>query len=222
MVLGEFLPFWDKLTERQRMLLKEKTREVGFKRGTLVHGGADECSGLLLVMAGQLRVYTISGEGRELTLYRLFQRDICLFSGPCLMKNIQFDVTVEAEQDSVVFIIPSEVYRILMEQSAAVSNFTNELMASRFSEVMWLMDQVLSKKMDGRLAAFLLEEGRLTGSKEISITHEQIAHHLGTAREVVTRLLRLFQTDHLVRLTRGSVELLDEKGLELVAAGSLK
>lgn len=222
MVLGEYLPFWNKLTEKQRMLLKENAREVRFEKGVLVHGGADGCNGLLLVTEGQLRVFMISDEGRELTLYRLLERDICLFSGPCMVKNIQFDVTVKAEQDSVVSVVPPEVYKSLMEQSAVVSNFTNELMASRFSDVMWLMDQVLNKKMDGRLAAFLLEEGRLTGSMELSITHEQIAHHLGTAREVVTRLLRLFQADHLVRITRGSVELLDEKGLELLAVDSLR
>ena len=222
MVLGEYLPFWNKLTDKQRMLLKEKAREARFEKGMLVHGGADDCSGLLLVTAGQLRVFMLSDEGRELTLYRLLERDICLFSGPCMVKNIQFDVTVEAEQDSVVSVIPPEVYKTLMEQSAVVSNFTNELMASRFSDVMWLMDQVLNKKMDGRLAAFLLEEGRLNGSRELSITHEQIAHHLGTAREVVTRLLRLFQADHLVKITRGSVELLDERGLELLAADSLR
>jgi CRP/FNR family transcriptional regulator len=222
MVLGEYLPFWNKLTEKQRMLLKEKAREARFEKGMLVHGGVDGCSGLLLVTAGQLRVFMLSDEGRELTLYRLLERDICLFSGPCMVKNIQFDVTVEAEQDSVVSVIPPEVYKTLMEQSAVVSNFTNELMASRFSDVMWLMDQVLNKKMDGRLAAFLLEEGRLNGSMELSITHEQIAHHLGTAREVVTRLLRLFQADHLVKITRGSVELLDERGLELLAADSLR
>ncbi|MEY8353650.1 Crp/Fnr family transcriptional regulator [Lachnospiraceae bacterium 54-53] len=222
MRLDEYFPFWSRLTEGQRALLKETAREAKFEKGMLVHGGDGGCSGLLLVTEGQLRVFMISDEGRELTLYRLLERDICLFTGPCMVKNIQFDVTVEAEQDSRVCMVPPEIYKSLMEQSAAVSNFTNELMASRFSDVMWLMDQVLSKKMDGRLAAFLLEEGRLNGSGELSITHEQIARHLGTAREVVTRLLRLFQADHLVKITRGSVELLDERGLELLAADSLR
>ncbi len=222
MVLEEYFPFWNKLTEEQKKLLKEKAREESFEKGSLIHGGADDCIGLLLVTAGQLRVYTISDEGRELTLYRLFERDICLFTGPCLVKNIQFDVTVEAEQDTLVCMIPPKTYKNLMEESAAVSNFTNELMASRFSDVMWLMDQVLNKKMDGRLAAFLLEESRLNDTTELSITHEQIAHHLGTAREVVTRLLRLFQADQLVKITRGSIKLLDEKGLEMLAEASLR
>lgn len=222
MVLEEYFPFWNKLTEGQKRLLKENARAENVEKGRLIHGGADDCIGLLLVTAGQLRVFTISDEGRELTLYRLFERDICLFSGPCMVKNIQFDVTVEAEQDSLICLIPPKVYKNLMEESASVSNYTNELMASRFSDVMWLMDQVLNKKMDGRLAAFLLEEGRLNDTRELSITHEQIAHHLGTAREVVTRLLRLFQGDHLVKVTRGSVELLDEKGLEMLAEASLR
>lgn len=222
MVLEEYLPFWKKLTERQRRLLKDNVREEKYEKGRLVHSGADGCSGLLLVASGQLRVFIISDEGRELTLYRLFERDICLFSGPCIVKNIQFDVTIQTEQDSAICMIPSKVYKNLMEESAVVSNYTNELMASRFSDVMWLMDQVLYKKMDCRLAAFLLEEGEITDTSELSITHEQIAHHLGTAREVVTRLLRLFQSDHLVKLTRGNVEMLDKRGLEMLAEDSLR
>ncbi|MTK09127.1 MAG: Crp/Fnr family transcriptional regulator [Hungatella sp.] len=222
MTLGDYLPFWNKLTEKQREKLSAKSKKLRFQKGMLVHGESDECSGFLLVTEGQLRVFTISDEGRELTLYRLFERDICLFSGSCMVKNIQFDVTVEAEQDTVVYQIPADIYRDLMEESAVVSNFTNELMASRFSDVMWLMDQVMNKKMDGRLAAFLLEECRLNDTMELSITHEQIARHLGTAREVVTRLLRLFQGESLVKITRGTVELLDEKGLEVLAAHSLR
>lgn len=220
-MLGDYLPFWDKLSEKQKEKLLLKTREVTFDKGMLVHSG-DDCIGFLLVTGGQLRVFMISEEGRELTLYRLLDRDICLFSGPCMIKNIQFDVTVEAEETSRVLMIPSQVYKELMEESAAAANYTNELMASRFSDVMWLMDQVMNKKMDGRLAAFLLEEGELHDSRELSITHEQIAHHLGTAREVVTRMLRMFQSEHLVKITRGSVELLNENGLKRLATDSLR
>jgi len=89
MVFGEYLPFWNKLTEKQKMLLKEKSREARFEKGMLVHGGADGCSGLLLVTSGQLRVFMISDEGRELTLYRLLDRDICICSGPRVVRNIQ-------------------------------------------------------------------------------------------------------------------------------------
>lgn len=222
MELFEYLPFWEKLTKEQRSVLENGVQIRRFKKGLVLHHGADDCTGLILTISGLLRVYVISDEGKELTLYRLLDRDICLFSAPCMVKNIAFDVIVEAESDTEIFHIPVDIYKKLMEESAPVANFTNELMASRFSDVMWLMDQVMNKKIDSRLAGFLLEESNLTGSRQLTITHEQIAHHMGTAREVITRMLKHFQAEKLVALTRGGIELLDERGLEELAADSLR
>lgn len=183
------------------------------KKGTVLHNGGEDCTGLLLVKSGRLRAYILSEAGREITIYRLFDRDICLFSASCMMRSIQFEVTIEAEQDTELWVIPAEVYRKLMEESAPLSNYTNELMASRFSEVMWLIEQVLWKSMDQRIAKFLLEESVIEGTNRLSITHETIANHLGTHREVVTRMLRYFQNEGMVKLSRGVVELTDEAGL---------
>ena len=138
------------------------------------------------------------------------------------MPNIQFETTVEAEKDSEIWIIPPAVFRDLRAQSLAVSNFVNDVMSSRFSEVMWRMDQILSKKLDGRLAALLVEESRLAESASLRLTHDQLARHLGSAREVVSRLLKDFQNDGLVRLGRGGVELLDLPALEALASDSLR
>ena len=153
-------------------------------------------------------------EGREITLYRLFDRDMCLFSASCMMRSIQFEVTIEAEKDSQLWIIPPEVYQRLMEESAPVANYTNELMAGRFSEVMWLMEQIMWKSLDKRLAAFLLEEVSIEGTDELKITHETIANHLGSHREVITRMLRYFQSEGVVKLSRGMVTVVDTAGLE--------
>ena len=166
-----------------------------------------------LVKAGQLRAYILSDEGREITIYRLFDRDLCLFSASCIMRSIQFEVTIQAEKDTDLWVIPAEVYQDIMEASAPVANYTNELMASRFSEVMWLMEQVMWKSLDKRVAAFLLEEASIEGSSVLKITHEAIANHLGTHREVITRMLRYFQSEGMVRLSRGMVRLLDEDRL---------
>lgn len=162
-----------------------------------------------MIITGQLRAYILSEDGREITLYRLLDRDICLFSASCVMRNVQFEVMIEAEKDSQVLIIPPQIYKQLMEESAPVANFSNDLMATRFSEVMWLMEQIMWKSVDKRLAAFLLEESRLDNSPVLKLTHETIANHLGTAREVVTRMLRYFQNEGYVKLTRGSVEIID-------------
>lgn len=208
MDLSNVFPFWEKLTEEQRQRLTAGAVLRTVKAGALLHQGGD-CLGLLAVRTGQLRAYILSDQGREITLYRLFDRDICLFSASCLLRNIQFDVTIAAEKDTQLWVIPSDVYQSLMEESAAVANYTNDLMGSRFSEVMWLMEQVMWKSFDARLAAFLLEESLLEGTTSLHLTHERIANHMGTAREVVTRMLRYFQSEGMVRLTRGTVELTD-------------
>lgn len=222
MDIGAYLPFWKDLTPPQQQTLTAQASLRQFPKGAMVHGGGGDCAGLILPTAGQLRVYLLTEEGKELTLYRLFPRDMCLFSASCIMRGIQFDVQVSAERDTEAFHIPAAVYEELMRTSAAVANYTNELMATRFSDVMWLMDQILSKKMDSRLAAFLLDESRLEDSTSLPLTHDQIARHLGTAREVVTRMLKYFQTEGLVRLSRGGVELTAPEALEELAKNSLR
>jgi len=212
--IEEYFPVWDQLTAREREMLRRSAAARSAPRGTLLHNGSADCVGLYIVRSGQLRAFILSNEGKEITLYRLFERDICLFSASCMMKNIQFDVDIEAEQDSQLWVIPADAYKELMDSSLPVAGYTNQLMASRFSEVMWLMEQIMWKSFDKRLAGFLLEESVLTGGDTLQITHDRIAAHLGTAREVVTRMLRYFQSEGLVSLNRGSVELTDKKRLE--------
>ena len=173
-----------------------------------------DCLGLLLIEQGQLRAYILSDEGREVTLYRLFNWDICLFSASCMINSLQFEITIEAEKDTALWIIPASIYQSVLQESAPLSNFTNEIMASRLSEVIQLMEQVMWKRVDKRLAAFLLEESALEESHTLKLTHETIANHLGTAREVVTRILHDFQNEGMVKLTRGTVELTDIQKLK--------
>ncbi len=206
-------PIWHQLTDDQRERIYGSLISRSVQKGTVLHGGGD-CTGLLLVRSGQLRAYILSEEGREVTIYRLFDRDLCLLSASCIMRSIQFDITVEAEKDTDLWMIPAEVYRRIMTESAPLSNYTNEIMAARFSEVMWLVEQIMWKSMDRRVAAFLLEEAAIEDAELLRLTHETIANHLGTHREVVTRMLRYFQDEGMVRLARGSVELLDKKRLE--------
>ena len=217
MELAQYFPVWDQLTAQQQQTLLESASRQNVKKGTVLHNGGADCTGLLLVCSGQLRAYILSEEGREITLYRLFEMDICLFSASCMMHSIQFDITVEAERDTTFWLIPAEVYKRMMETSAPLANYTNEIMASRFSEVMWLMEQIMWKSFDQRLASFLLEEAGLEGSSQLKLTHEIIGNHLGSAREVVTRMLRYFQNEGMVRLSRGTVELVDLEKLKKLA-----
>ena len=214
MSIAQFFPVFSQLTPQQQKMVLDYTAIRTVPAGTVVHNGAVECTGFLLVRSGQLRAYTLSEEGREVTIYRLFDHDCCLFSAACIMSSLQFEVIIETEKDSEIFIIPPSIYQKLMNESLPVSKYTNDLMASRFSEVMWLMEQIMWKSFDKRLAAFLVEESSIEGTKLLKITHEKIANHMGTAREVVTRMLRYFQSEGIVRLNRGTVEITNQKKLE--------
>ena len=214
MDFSQYFPIWNKLTDDQRQRISQRVMRREVKKGTLLHDGSNECTGLLLVRSGQLRAYILSDEGREITIYRLFDRDMCLFSASCIMRSIQFDITVEAEKDTELWLIPPDVYQAVMNESAAVANYTNEVMATRFSEVMWLMEQIMWKSLDKRLASFLAEESAIEGSETLKLTHETIAKHLGSHREVITRMLRYFQSEGWVKVSRGTVEILDMDALE--------
>lgn len=211
-----YLPVWDKLEKSQQDKLTSSAVKRTFKKGEILHNGSADCTGLFLVLSGQLRAFAVSEEGREITLYRLFERDICLFSASCIMKSIQFDITIAAEKDGKALLIPPDIYKSMMEISAPLANYTNEVMASRFSDVMWLVEQVMWKSFDSRLADFLLNETVIENSDTLKITHEAIGNHLGSPREVVTRMLKYFVSEGLVTLSRGTIEILDKDGLEKI------
>lgn len=211
-----YLPVFDNLTKEQQYTLTNAAFIRKFKKGAILHNGAHECTGLILVLSGQIRAFTISDEGKEITLYRLFERDICLFSASCIMNSIQFDITLTAEKETEVLVIPAEAYKSIMEVSAPLANYTNEVMASRFSDVMWLIDQVMWKSIDKRLADFLLTEANIENTDTLKITHETIGNHLGSPREVVTRMLRYFVNEGYISLSRGTIKIINKSGLKKI------
>ena len=213
MDFAQYFPIWDKLNANQQERIRSVSDLRKFKSGTLLHDGSPDCLGMLLVRSGQLRAYLLSDEGREVTICRFFEMDICLFSASCVMPNMQFNIFIEAEKDSEVWIIPACLYQNLMDESIAISNYSHSLISNHFSELMWLMEQIMWKSFDKRLAAFLLEESAVENTLSLKITHERIANHMGTAREVVTRMLRYFQSEGMVTLTRGTVDIADRKRL---------
>lgn len=217
MNFSEFFPVWDKLKIEEREKIKASAFDRTFRKGTLLHRGSDECTGLLLIRSGQIRAYTTSPDGKEITLYRLLEKDICLFSASCIINSLSFDITLSAEKDSEVTVIPADVYKKLMNESAPLANFTNEIMASRFSDVMWLIEQIMWKSFDKRLAAFLIEESNIEESLTLKITHEAVGNHMGSPREVVTRMLKYFADEGLVTLSRGTIAITDPQRLNSLA-----
>lgn len=213
MSLANYFPIYNKLTEAEQKLLSRVVIEKKAEKGTILHTGMNDCIGLLVIKSGQIRAYITSDEGREITIYRLFEHDICMLSASCVMNSIQFDITISVEKDAEFFVIPVGTFKKLMDQSLVISNYMNQVMGTRLSEAMWLIEQVMWKSFDKRLAHFLMEESVLEDTKVLKITHEKIAAHMGSAREVVTRMLKYFQTEELVKLSRGTIEIVDEERL---------
>ena len=210
------LTFWEHLSEFEKNRLMDNTYPITYKRGETIHGGENDCIGILLIKSGGLRSYMLSEDGREITLYRLVPGDICVLSSSCVLSNITFDVHIEADFDSELLIINSEVYSELVTSNIYVENFTNKEAVARFSDVMWAMQQILFMSFDKRLASFLLDEIARNGSVDVNLTHDQIAKYVGSAREVVSRMLKYFAADGIVELQRGGIKILDKNKLRSI------
>jgi CRP/FNR family transcriptional regulator, anaerobic regulatory protein len=211
--IRKVLPFWDKLRSQEQALILCNTAPVRYRQGENIHSGENDCVGILLIKSGALRTYILSEDGREITLFRLAEGDVCVLSASCILKSITFDVHIDAEHDSEVLLINSAVFQQICDKNIYAENFSNKIVVDRFSDVMWAMQQLLFMSFDKRLAIFLLDEVSKNGSDSISLTHEQIANYVGSAREVVSRMLKYFENEGFVKLSRGSVTVIDKKRL---------
>ncbi|MGF6375482.1 CRP/FNR family transcriptional regulator [Clostridiales Family XIII bacterium PM5-7] len=209
--LKQFLPFWDKLTVDQQEALLAQTTMQRYEANSPVHRGNNDCIGILLVASGRLRTFMLSEDGREITLFPMAEGDICVLSASCILNAITFDVYIDAETDATIYQINSGFFQRLAEENIYAENFMYKVAMGRFSEVMWVMEQVLFMSMDKRMANFLLEE--MDETCQINMTHAQIAKHIGTAREVISRMLKYFSDQGYIRQSRGTIEILDIKKL---------
>lgn len=210
----ERLPFWKLLTDSEKELVQQNAVIRLYKKGTRVYSSERECLGMLFVMQGEMCTYLLSEEGREVTLFRIYPNDLCVLSASCVISQISFDTQMSAQKDAEALIIPPNIVLLLKEKNLSVRCFLYELATKRFSDVMWAMQQILFKRLDQRLALFLMQESQRLGSDTIHMTHEQIAQQISSAREAVARMLKQFSEDGLVELKRGAIRLLDQKGLK--------
>jgi CRP/FNR family transcriptional regulator len=213
-IMAHVFPFWANLPEDDQKVLTENSRLQFYEKGSNVHGQHERCTGFIIVVSGQLRAYLLSEEGKQITLYRLLSDDICLLSASCVLKNISFSISVDAEADTEVCLTNPEVFERIAKKNPAMETYIREAISARFSEAMWVMEQTLFNKFDRRLANFLFEESALEQSDTITLTHEQIAAHLGSAREVVSRMLKYFASEGLVSVNRKGITILDRKRMK--------
>lgn len=215
-IYKEILPFWDDISEDDKDYICQNSFAVTYKKGTNIHSGS-ECSGVIFVQSGSLRLYMLSDEGKEITLYRLHKGDMCMLSASCVLQSITFDVMLDCEENSECYVISGPAFAAVSERNPAVKIFALETAVSRFSDVMWVIQQILFMSLDKRLAIFLLDETARTGTDSITLTHEQIAKYIGSAREVVSRMLKYFANEGIVESSRKGIKILDKKRLQKLA-----
>jgi CRP/FNR family transcriptional regulator len=212
-IIAASCAFWDRLTSGQQERLLDNTVLMRYAKGACVHNGANDCKGMLVIKNGTLRTYMLSESGKEITLFRLSAGDVCVLSASCVLSAITFEVQIDAETDSEVLLINPLFLEALAEENIYVECFAYKTATDRFSDVMWAMQQILFMSMDKRLAVFLWDEIVKTNDDTVRLTHEQVARVVGTAREVVSRMLKYFSSEGIVELSRGGIKVVDRQKL---------
>ncbi len=193
----------DKLPEDLRGDTLNRLQPVHFKQGKILFRAGDPCQGLPLVLDGTVKVQMTGLSGNSIVLYRMGADDICTLSIGCLMTGDAFRAEAVVEDDAEVFMVPRGLFDRLMDQSADFRLGIMESYGRRLNDLMLLVEEVAFRRMDERLVQWL--EAR-AGRGVIAITHQELAVELGTAREVVSRLLKELERKGWVKLARGRIQ----------------
>lgn len=211
-IIKSKLDFYNHLSNNEKELLNSGVFEKKFYKGESIHSTVSPCFGVLIVKEGRLRVYMLSEEGKDITMYYVEEGEICVMSASCVLKDISFEIFIEADMNAVLIQISASVFSKLKE-NVYVENFALKAAVNRFSDVMWTVQQIMFYSFEKRLAMFLHDESIKAKSNVLYVTHEQIAKGVGSAREVVTRMLQQFARDKIVALSRAKIEILDKNAL---------
>jgi len=168
--------------------------------------------GIALLLSGVVRVYKIGGTGREITLYRFGLGQSCILSANAILNQNTFPAIATVEQDAEAVIIPSEIFRDWVRRYDLWRDFVFDLLSQRLSTLMTIVDEVAFRRMDARLASFLLTRSRV--QNPIRITHQEIASELGSSREVISRILEDFSAHGLIEVSRGIIKILDHEAIK--------
>ena len=175
----------------------------------------DSVGGVYLVEQGQLRVYTISPHGKESTLYWINPGESCILALNCAFSDVLYPAFVESDQkESRIMVIPASTYKQLYATERAIQNFTVEVLSERIFDLMGALEEISTLTIMQRLANLLLKKAN--SARFVVMSHEQMAHHLGSAREVISRQMKLLENKGVVQIARGHTEILDIKRLNAV------
>jgi CRP/FNR family transcriptional regulator len=205
-------PVFESLPAALRDELRNALRWVTVAAGSVLFEDRHECAGFPMVVRGVVRVTKAAANGRELALYRVSPGDSCVISTGCLLGHAPYAARGVAETDVTLALLPSAMFDRLVEQHEPFRRYVFSLFSERLAGLMQLIEEVAFRRLDARLAALLHAR-----ASPLRTTHQALADELGSVREIVSRLLRGFEEEGLVRLSREQVEVVDREGLRRIA-----
>ena len=212
-IISDHFPELTQLSTENKKILEQGIHIVTAPAGTVMFSEGSECKGYVMLLEGTVRVQKTSEDGREIVLYRVETGEACIMTTTCLISDDHYGAEGIAETDITLAVVPQDVFNRLLAQSEKFRSFVFEVYAKRMSMLMMLVEEVVFKKLDKRLAQLLGDRK----SDEFEITHQDIAMELGSVREVVSRQLKVFERQGLIKLGRGLTRIEDRAGLQLAA-----
>ncbi|MCA9732955.1 MAG: Crp/Fnr family transcriptional regulator [Deferribacteres bacterium] len=207
------LPFYHEAPDRLKSEINNTAIIAQLKNGDYYFHEGDSCANIAIVVEGRIRVFKTGESGRVITLYTVEEQETCILTTFCLLSDRTYPATAQAELNTQAVIFPAPVFRQWMNDWDIVRSFVFTTMTNRVSDMMALIEEITFKKLDRRLVEFLAEKSPQTNSV-LQITHEQIAMQIGSAREVISRLLKEFERLGALELRRGQIILKDLTLLE--------
>lgn len=210
--LTRIFPFFSMLDEAVHAQFRQRIGVANIPAGQHVCWEGDICAQLAVVLSGSVRVYKVGENGREITLYRIGQHDSCILTASCILSQTRFPALAVVETDVQVVLIPAACLREWVAQHEVWRTYVFNLLSQRLTDVITTLNEVAFQRVDVRIAVFLL---KLTQQQsQVTITHQELASELGTAREVVSRILKDFEREGLLAQTRGNIVVQDRTALQ--------
>lgn len=210
--IARVYPFLKTAGKEIRDQLAAHTILVNIPKGKIIFLEGDECKQLALILSGMVRVYKPAESGREITLYRLGPGESCVLTASCIFSKSTFGAIAVTEEDVEAAVIPSPVFREWVNHYEIWRTYVFDLLSKRLSEIIATVEEVTFRRMDARVAEYLTRLAQVDRD-EIHVTHQDIAMELGTSREVISRILKHFESENALTLGRGTITILDLKGL---------
>lgn len=211
------IPVFQNMSAAGKDLFKKEMVLKKIDRAARILEKGAQVSGAYIVVNGRLRVYSIAPSGAEATLYCIDPGETCVLALNCLFQNIAYPAWVDSEPDTEVAVVPGAAYRSLFRTEPSVQDLTVQALSTSVFRLMDELEQLHFCKLEHRLASFILT--RTEGAGELRMTHQEMAYHLGTAREVISRIINIFSQNKLIETSRGGITVLDPQAMMDMISG---